>query len=153
MSRDVWIEVVIAGQLNQQVVENILQCGARYGCVYFDPKDDGELDISRSSISSTNAAQYIMEALYARLIDPQDIESMPAIHFQCEEAVSTLIFGSWRNGSGTKIVLNAWIDRWLKGNPHDNMIDWARYIQLVLALCQDFPILMLKTDDSYFESQ
>jgi hypothetical protein len=144
MSRDVWIEIVLKKDFSKETIHRILKCGEQVGCKYVNSKDD-------TSITAVQA----LELAYSSYDVPQsyadEIRNLPCVEFQYLDTFCRLIFSSDNKIHNTEILLSIWGNRWFKGDPDDEMIDWARYIQLVLALCQDFPILELKTDDTSFQ--
>jgi hypothetical protein len=151
MSRDADIQIILAAELNHNTVKIILERGEFMGCKYVE-KNHHFVEMPSSFITPLEATDYIMKGIREEEgVGFEKLRMIPSVTFQYQDTLCNFILGKWHT-SGTSILCDMFNGvYWFKGDPDDEMIDWARYIQLVLALCQDFRILELKTDDTNFK--
>jgi hypothetical protein len=153
MGRDVGIDLILTAECNQESLQKIFERGSAIGCRYADPTNLAKLGFNGPIITTEHAVAYIMNNINEQRKSPKSGRNIPIISFYYFNTTCSLIFGERALGEMRilcDIVRGSW---WLKGDPDLELIDWERYIKLMFDICQDFPILMLKTDDSYFEPQ
>jgi len=152
MGRDVGLDFILAAECNQESLKKILERGAAIGCRYADPTNLAKLGFDGPTISTDHAVAYVMNNINEQKKVPKSGCNIPIIRFYYQDTFCSLIFGELALGEMRilcDIVRGSW---WLQGDPDLQLINWERYIKLMFDICRDFPVLMLKTDDSYFES-
>lgn len=142
MSRDYTIEIILDEPTTEETIRKILLRGEKYHIEYIDQSTSESLTTTKKRLSLEKAVQEISLGLK----DPEDIENLPVIAMKIDDSYCLLVFG--KPDVYTTISLGIYGNIWMKNSGQKN-IDFDRYIRLLLDLCQDFPIVELKTLDSY----
>jgi len=150
MSRDVWIEAVIATDTSYNAVHIISNRGIEIGFKYINKNAAFPYkDISDEYITPEQAIADVIEGLESHRLGIRSARTIPCIEAKFLDTFICIIFGK-HSAHSINLLFDVFGGRWYKGNPEEEHIDWARYMQLLLNLCQDFPIIEIKTIDSHY---
>jgi hypothetical protein len=157
MSRDMFLSITVDAPLDKNFCQELLTQGIHYGLTYFKSERESYPPTASDIVSTNTALQNLLTGIaYLKSSDYHpirfNIQKIPQVEVGIEGTLFTLLLGI--EDSCSYITIDPSADMWYINNESRNgrgYIDWERYVRLGLALCKDFPIVKIRTYDSYYD--
>jgi len=148
MGRDIGFNLALAVELNEDNVQKILERGAAIGFKY-----TGSEELTADAVvfmSITEAVAYVMNKVYQHRTMPTVVSNIPTIRFSYRDRWYLFIFAE-RVDLSMEIFCALSRDACFSiESEYGNIVDWERYVTLMLDLCHGLPIMDFKTNDNSF---
>jgi len=145
---DLGIEVTLAVRLDEESLQKVFERGAAIGFKY-----TGSEELTADGVvfmSTAKAVAYVMNKVYRHRTMPTVVSNISTIRFSYRDRWYSFIFAE-RVDLSMEIFWALSRDTCFSTeSEYGNVVDWERYVTLMLDLCHGLPIMDFKTNDNSF---